>query len=325
LFNYNLDLGRYATYRVFRTSAATGQTDILATISGPTVKPAYLHSFFLCPDYVILCIWPCIFGAAGVKILWERKMVDAMRFDSNIQTRWYVVDRKQNRGVVATFLSPAFFRFHTINAWQTDNGDGTVDIMCDIIQYPTDEMIRRAYYESMVSTGSDVEKYFGSEASRPSLVRYRLPSMPKDSRVELPTNDAIIPQADILLKIEGEGVGDLPTINPCFASKKTRYVYDVVNQGKSSFFDGIAKVDLETQKVLIWSHDHHTPGEAVFVPDGANAAEDAGYLLSIVLNGGTGTSYLLCLNARDMTEVGRADCAAAVGFGFHGTHYPFRQ
>jgi torulene dioxygenase len=162
-------------------------------------------------------------------------MVDAMRFDSNIQTRWYVVDRKQNRGVVATFLSPAFFRFHTINAWQTDNGDGTVDIMCDIIQYPTDEMIRRAYYESMVSTGSDVEKYFGSEASRPSLVRYRLPSVPKDSRVELPTNDAIIPQADILLKIEGEGVGDLPTINPCFASKKTRYVYDVVNQGKVSY------------------------------------------------------------------------------------------
>lgn len=234
MFNYNLDLGRYATYRIFRTSAATGQTDILATISGPTVKPAYLHSFFLSADYVILCIWPCIFAAAGVKILWERNMVDAMRFDSNIQTRWYVVDRKHNRGVVAAFLSPAFFSFHTINAWQTDNGDGTVDIMCDIIQYPTDEMIRRGYYESMVSTGSDVEKYFGSEASRPSLVRYRLPSVPKDSRVELPTNDANIPQADVLLKIEGEGVGDLPTINPCFASKKTRYVYNVVNQGKVS-------------------------------------------------------------------------------------------
>jgi torulene dioxygenase len=69
LFNYNLDLGRHATYRVFRTWAATDQTDILATISGPTVRPAYLHSFFLSPDYVILCIWPCIFAAAGVKIL----------------------------------------------------------------------------------------------------------------------------------------------------------------------------------------------------------------------------------------------------------------
>lgn len=84
-------------------------------------------------------------------------------------------------------------------------------------------------------------------------------------------------------------------------------------------------MDLETQKVLIWSNEHHTPGEAVFVPDGQNDAEDAGYLLSIVLNGDTGTSYLLCLDARDMTEVGRADCAAAVGFGFHGTHYPLHQ
>jgi torulene dioxygenase len=234
MYNYNLDFGRYATYRVFRTSAASGQTDILATISGPAVKPAYLHSFFLSPDYVILCIWPCIFAAAGVKVLWERNMVDAMRFDPSVQTRWYVVDRKENRGVVATFLSPAFFSFHTINAWQADNGDGTVDIMCDIIQYPTDEMIQRGYYEAMVSTGSDVEKYFGSEASRPSLVRYCLSSVPKESPLKIPTDDAKLPQADIQLRIEAEGVGDLPTINPCFAGKKARYVYNVINRGKVS-------------------------------------------------------------------------------------------
>jgi torulene dioxygenase len=137
---------------------------------------------------------------------------------------------------VATFLSPAFFSFHAVNAWQADNGNGTVDIMCDIIEYPTDEMIQRGYYEAMVSTGSDVEKYFGSEASRPSLVRYCLSSVPKESRLKIPTDDAKLPQANVRWRIEAEGVGDLPIINPCFAGKKARYVYNVINRGKVSCF-----------------------------------------------------------------------------------------
>jgi torulene dioxygenase len=58
------------------------------------------------------------------------------------------------------------------------------------------------------------------------------------------------------------------------------------------------------------------------VPDGTSADEDAGYLLSVVLNGEKGTSSLVVLDARSMTEVGRADCDLAVGFGFHGCHNP---
>lgn len=92
---------------------------------------------------------------------------------------------------------------------------------------------------------------------------------------------------------------------------------------QSSFFDGIAKVDMETGEYIIWGHDHHTPGEAIFVPSSADTAdEDAGHLLSIVLDGDRGTSYLLCLDARTMKEVGRADCSLPVGFGFHGQHNP---
>ncbi|KAE8371549.1 carotenoid oxygenase [Aspergillus bertholletiae] len=322
LYNYNLDLGVYATYRVFRTSATSGKTDILATITGAAVKPAYLHSFFLSSDYVILCIWPCIFSATGARILWERNIVDALKFDSSLQARWYVVDRRHDRGIVATYLSPAFFSFHTINAWQVNNGDDTTDdIMCDIIQYPTDERIQRAYYENIVSTSQGAGKYYDSEASKPSLVRYRLSGIPRAGRLKASARDSDLPGAEMILKIN-EGVGELPTINPKFSTIKTRYVYSVIDQGKSSFVDAIAKVDLETREVRVWGHERHTPGEAIFVPDGSDETEDAGYLLSVVLDGDTGRSYLVCLDARDMKEVGRADCASAIAFGFHGSHYP---
>lgn len=39
-----------------------------------------------------------------------------------------------------------------------------------------------------------------------------------------------------------------------------------------------------------------------------------------MLDGEGAVSYLLCLDARDMKEVGWADCGVAVGFGFHGIH-----
>ncbi|RAL02827.1 uncharacterized protein BO80DRAFT_351043 [Aspergillus ibericus CBS 121593] len=237
LYNYNLDFSRYATYRIFRTSATKGKTDILATITGAAAKPAYLHSFFLSPEYVVLCIWPSVFAAGGIKILWERNLADAISFDSNLQTRWYVIDRKNGRGVVATYVSPSFFNFHTINAWQKTNDDNTVDIMCDIIQYPTDEVIRRTYYEAMVSTGRDVEKFYGSEASRPALLRYRLAGVPnaggpKTSRRKPDSNPS---KAEVLLRIETPFVGELPTINPKFATRKIRYVYNVFPQGKVRF------------------------------------------------------------------------------------------
>ncbi|KAL4744098.1 carotenoid oxygenase [Aspergillus similis] len=312
VYNYNLDIGRYATYRIFRTSAKTGQTEIIAAITGPDVKAAYLHSFFISADYVILCIWPAIYGAGGLKLLWERNIADALNFDRSVQARWYVVDRLHGKGVVATYVSPAFFCFHTVNAWQETRSDGFTDVICDIIQYPTDEMIQRAYYDTMVSTGPNVTRYYGSELSRPSL----------EGTEESTSGSTCLPDAEAILRIDADCVGDLPTINPRFTTRRTRYVYNLVNQGKSSFFDAIAKIDLETQESWLWEQDRHTPGEAIFIPDGEAEAEDSGYLLSVVLDGDTGTSYLLCLDARTMLEVGRAVCDLAIGFGFHGSFYP---
>ncbi|KLU83744.1 hypothetical protein MAPG_02795 [Magnaporthiopsis poae ATCC 64411] len=48
--------------------------------------------------------------------------------------------------------------------------------------------------------------------------------------------------------------------------------------------------------------------------------EDDGCLLSVVLDGHKGTSYLVCLDAKTMVEVGRAELDFPIGIGFHGAH-----
>ena len=74
---------------------------------------------------------------------------------------------------------------------------------------------------------------------------------------------------------------------------------------------------------MYWEHAKHTPGKAIFVPDPTRGEqEDCSWLLGVVLDGEKSESYLLCLDARYMREVGRAECRVAVGFGFHGVHVP---
>ena len=45
-------------------------------------------------------------------------------------------------------------------------------------------------------------------------------------------------------------------------------------------------------------------------------------LLTVVLDGYRSKSYLLVLDAKTMSPIGRADVDGVVGFGFHGVHVP---
>ncbi|KAJ0417651.1 carotenoid oxygenase [Aspergillus carlsbadensis] len=312
LFNFNLDLGRTGTYRIFTTSARTGKTSILATITGGNVKPAYIHSFFLSGDFVILCVWPLYFQGHGAAILWERNVIDALKFHREAKCQWYVVDRRRERGVVAVFESPSFFAFHTVNAFEEEREDGKgLDVFCDLAQFKDDYVMRNLYYENVLSTGSGVAPH---EFANPVIVRYKLANVPKTG-----TKKDITP-VEVIKTIE-QAV-ELPTINPHYATKKQRYVYGIVDRGYSSFVDGLGKTDMETGEVTYWGMEPkpHTPSEAVFVPDGTDESEDAGYLLSVVLDGEKGTSYLVCLDARTMKEVARAELDRAISPGLHGVH-----
>ena len=52
----------------------------------------------------------------------------------------------------------------------------------------------------------------------------------------------------------------------------------------------------------------------------AARAEDDGVLLSVVLDASARTSYLLVLDARDLSEIARARVPHHIPFGFHGLY-----
>ncbi|HEX2316805.1 MAG TPA: carotenoid oxygenase family protein, partial [Thermomonospora sp.] len=71
-----------------------------------------------------------------------------------------------------------------------------------------------------------------------------------------------------------------------------------------------------------WSLPDHHPGEPVFVPGPGRRGEDDGVLLSVVFDPASDTSFLLVLDARDLSELARAHAPHRLPFGFHGDHFP---
>jgi torulene dioxygenase len=316
LYNFNLEMGYNSTYRVFCTSASTGNTSILATFPG---KPAYLHSLFLSKSYVIVCVWNSHITWGGMSVLYNKNVTEAIApFDKSKKAVWYVVDRLHGKGLVATYESDPFFSFHTVNAWEEPSAShpSKTDIIAELSLYDNTDVIHRFYYDNLISSVEGDPEFVGKkrEAALPHQTQFRLPSV--DSAMSPSTR---LP-AELLFKADSMISMELPTINSAYFTSQHRFTYGNSDRLKSSFIDGIIKFDNITQTANIWETEGHTPSEPIFVADPEGKKEDDGVLLSVVLDGFAGKSYLLCLDARDLSEKGRAELDNPVSFTFHGAH-----
>ena len=343
VFNFNLDFVKgKGLYRVFTVEASTGTTSILASV---TSDPAYLHSFFLTPNYVVLCVWNAHFTYGGLSMLLTRNMADAMRYEDSKSAKWYVIDRtppeRGGKGLVATYESDAFYCFHSINTYEetTTSADGKTEtsIVADACVYRNLDILKKFYLENVVSDSPSAspEKWIDrSSPIHPLIRRYRLPAIPTpSSSTSSSSTNPPKRKATIEFTASEKASIELPTHNPLYATHPYRYVYGCADTGNSTFLDGLLKFDMQTQTVVArWDVRGHSAGEPIFVPrprvdfNPETAAEgddeEDGVLLSVVLDCFKGSSYLLVLDAKDLKEVGRAEVGGPIGFGFHGTHFP---
>ena len=303
LFNYNLEVGPVNTYRVFRVSAGTGEGEILAEICAP---PVYTHSIFLTGGYVLLCLQEARLAMRGMGVPMNRNVRDAiLPFDKTRKNTWYVVGRG-GEGVVGTFETPPCFFFHSVNAFEEGG-----DIYADVVEYGNHDIIDSFYYDVMMDRDGKGLEFWRERcegtASLGGITRHKF--------------NLTSGKAERVIQIPAPHVGELPTMNMAYATRRSRYVYSCARRGLCLLLDSLAKTDMREREVVYWAGPAgHTPGEPVFVARPGGVQEDDGVVLSVVLDGSARRSYLLCLDARTMKEVGRAECGFAVAFNFHGVH-----
>ncbi|KAF8419309.1 carotenoid oxygenase [Tirmania nivea] len=327
VFNYNLELGSQTTYRVFKVHKVSGKAVILATIQD--APAAYIHSFFLSKKYVILCVWNSHFAYRGAAILWKKNIMDAMSpYDGNKKAKFYVIDRTDNMdGVVGVYESDAFFAFHTVNAWEEERVDGRgEDIICEVTSLNSLDILKKFYFHNLLGNPKEAEDWL--RRKEPRMARFRLesvgtktPQEPVKKRAGYSCGFKIEEALREYTTTEEQNF-ELATINPDYLCKPHRFTYGLNTLGASTLLENIIKYDSHSHTSIMWSEQGHTPGEPIFIanPNSITGAEDDGVLLSVVLDGHKGKSYLLCLDARDLKEVARAEMDSVVPLGFHGKY-----
>ena len=288
--NYLTCFGRKNAYNIYRLPDGSATRQRLCRYE--VREPAYMHSFGMTPRYVVLAEFPL--RVSPWRLLFSgRPFIENFRWTAEDPTRFLVFERDSGklRGIWET---EAFMAFHHVNAWE--RGD---EVVLDLCTYPDASVIHDLYLDELREPTHP--------APQPEFRRYVL-------------------EADGTTRWErlGDDSLELPRIHYSRVNgQEYRYAYGVglTPDVPSTAASRLVKLDTHDGTSTIWSEPHCYPGEGVFIPRPDATAEDAGLVLSVVLDGTQGTSFLLVLDGETFQEQARAVVPQHIPFGFHGQFF----
>jgi beta-carotene 15,15'-monooxygenase len=317
LVSFETEFGRPSAYHVFELSAPDRRHPVASV---PVADPAYMHSFALTPNYVVLTEFPFVvdplsFFAPGQ----QGPFVDNFRWEPDRGTRFLVLNRVTGE-VVAEPTTEPFFGFHHVNAYEVGDGAATArkrgavaradrpELVLDLETVPDAESVFTLSLETLRSGSLD--------AFAGSLDRFRI-----DLAESTPT---------VTRERLHEGTA-LPTASPARRLREHRYVYaQGTDQPVTEWPTAVVKIDAVTGEATEFREHGNHFGEPIFVPrvgverarDDPGVAEDDGVVLTVMLDTDAGESWLVVLDAADLTERARARLPHALPFDFHGRWFP---
>ncbi len=201
-----------------------------------------------------------------------------------------VMKRDAGTDTIRWFTADPCYVFHPMNMW--DDGQR---IYADVMQYPRAPLFPRP-------DGS--------------------PVAPSSARLARWTIDLASDSNAMKTEYIDDTPGEFPRLDERRAGLPYAHGYFAANlRGKSFGFDSIAHIDHRTGKKAIFTFQRgDVPGEPVFVPRRADAAEGDGFLVSTVYRGNEDTSDFVVFDAQDIARgpIAAARLPRRVPFGFHG-------
>ena len=286
LVNYIARFSRVSEYVLYGLPAGSTKRRVIARM--PVKEPAYMHAFGMSERYLILAEYPL--RVNPLKLAFSgRPFIENYTWKSDEPTRFQVFDRASG-DLRGTYETDAFFCFHHVNAFE--RGD---ELVIDLCAYADNTIIDSLYLDDTGPRG---------EIPPVELRRYTVDLNGGSVRSE--------PLA--------EGSLELPRID--YGRRNTRdYAYAYFTGAETGWIDRLVKVDVRDGTRSEWRADGCYPGEPVFVREPATEAEDAGVVLSVVLDANAGRSFLLVLDAGSFEEIARAEAPHHIPFGFHGQYF----
>lgn len=286
-YNLAINFSKTSEYIFYKIPEGVNEKQIVCSIK--VEKPAYIHSFGLTENYIILVECPLIVNPLSL-IVPTKAFIDNYKWTPDKGTNFYVIDK--NTGKYQVLNTKAFFTFHTINAFEEKD-----TIIFDIATFEDHSLINALYLENLRSNKQLPLPYFN---------RFELNL--KSNKV----TSEIFKDFNI----------ELPRINyKNFNTQKYNYCYANGITSERLFFNQVVKLDLAKKEKQVWHEEGCYTGEPVFVSKPNSAIEDEGVLLSLVLDTNKKHSFLLILDALSFEELARINLPHHIPFGFHGQFF----
>jgi beta,beta-carotene 9',10'-dioxygenase len=283
MLNYAAKLGPRNSYRFFLLRPGSSKPEVIATKS--VREPAYMHSFGLTQRWLVLAEFPFVVNPLRLALS-GRPYIENYRWKPELGTRFQLFDRATGESL-GPFEAEARFGFHHVNSYEEDG-----DVVVDICTFSDAGIVEDLYLERLRA---------GKPIAPAHLERFRI--SPAAGTV---SSERLIDEPM-----------ELPRINYGRCSERPyRYAWGVGSDG--GWIDRIVKADVVERRSDTWAEEGCFPGEPVFVAAPDADGEDEGVLLSVVLDGRKGNSFLLVLDAHSLDEVARAEVPHHIPFGFHG-------
>ncbi|XP_017548917.1 retinal Mueller cells isomerohydrolase isoform X1 [Pygocentrus nattereri] len=300
--------------------------------SSERFKPSYVHSFGKTENYFVFIETPIKINLLKFLSLWSimgTNYMDCFETNDKMGTWFHLATKHPGEYIDYKFRTSTFSVFHHINCYE-DQGFIVVDL-CTWKGY--DFVYNYLYLANLKQNWEEVKKA-AMRAPQPEVRRYVLPldiyrEEPGKNLISLSyTTATAVLRSDGTIWLEPEVLFsaprqafEFPQINYSkYSGKDYTFAYGL---GLNHFIpDRICKLNVKSKETWVWDKPDSYPSEPLFVqnPDAQN--EDDGVLLTIVVNPGASKhpAYLLILNARDLTEIARAEVDVIIPVTLHGMY-----
>jgi beta,beta-carotene 9',10'-dioxygenase len=287
MINYALKLGARNEYRFFHLAPDSDKPQVTTRIA--VKRPAYVHSFGLTERFIVLAEFPWVVNPLALALS-GKPYAENFKWEPGSGTRFFLIDRETGKASEPILTDP-FFAFHHLNAYEDE--DGT--IVADLQTYPDASVVESLYMDKLRS---------GAGLPEAEIRRFRI-----DPGAGSVSHELLVDTSFELGQINYGRCNERPY----------RYAWGAGTTAEP-FIDAIIRADVETGEHSRWREPGMYPGEPIFVANPNGSAEDDGVLLSVVLDSGAETSFLLVLDAHDLSEMARATVPHHIPFGFHGMY-----
>lgn len=288
----------YSNYEIYKIrdgmhslGLGDAKREKIATIS--VKEPAYIHNLSITENYIIFAEYP--FVVKPYRLAMGGSMIDKFEWKPEKGTNFHIINR--NSKEVTTLNTKGFFALSQVNAFEKNN-----EIFVDIVTFPDASVIKK-----MTNVLNRLNlKHYDSDLSS-NLSRFKIDLENKSIKQEILSSKYI----------------SFPRINENYKTKPYHFVYGVA-MGLKDYYDDInqlIKININNGETIYWHEDELYPSEPVFVSVPNAQEEDDGIVMSVVLDGKEGMSFLLILNATSFKEIARVELPHHIPFGLRGNFF----